>query len=176
LDAGKISHIEALQMLGSRTPVNDQWLDQLGGLIHDMVNQERQKANINVLEFDSALSATAASDSRYLAELLDGAGQTDSIRVEEPARECFTRYGVAYIESNVNSTLSTPVYSHEIYYDGVPVRKAYLSTEQLAEQIVDTWMQRPVQRQEIRNSVYRKHAVGLAVSKDEEVFVTQYFC
>jgi uncharacterized protein YkwD len=176
LDAGKISRVEALQMLGSRTPVNDQWLSDLGGLIHDMVNQERQKATLDALDFDSALSAAATSDSQYLAENIDGASQPHSIRAGEPVRRCFTQYGVAYIESSLNNTLSTPIYSHEIYYDGVPVRKNYLSTQRLAEQIVETWMGSPVQRLDILNSVYGKHAVGLAVSEAEEVFVTQYFC
>ncbi|HEU0021739.1 MAG TPA: CAP domain-containing protein [Dehalococcoidia bacterium] len=176
LDAGKISRIEALQMLGSRTPVNDQWLSQLGGLIHEIVNQERRKASIDTLEFDSALAAAAASDSQYLAENIDAIDLSHSIRVGEPVRRCFTRYGVAYLESSVKNSFSTPIYSSEIYYDAVPVSKNYLSAQQLAEQIVETWMQSSIQSQDILNDRYVKHAVGLAVSKDEEVFVTQYFC
>jgi uncharacterized protein YkwD len=46
----------------------------------------------------------------------------------------------------------------------------------LAEVVVDGWMDSPGHRENILEDGYGLQGIGVAISSDEEVFVTQNFC
>ena len=56
------------------------------------------------------------------------------------------------------------------------VSKDYHSLEELANLVVDGWMDSPGHRENILNSSYDVEGIGVAINDDEEVYVTQNFC
>lgn len=164
----------------SKRPSAD-WVGQLEGQVHALVNDERKKAGIKVLTLDQKLSDLARSHSSDMAinnyfEHENLRGQSPSSRATNAAYGCRKDYGSYYTEGIAENIFQTWLHSSTTYMYGLPVGKDYMSVGQLAQQIVDGWMNSRGHRQNILELKYDKQGVGVAVSKDEKVYVTQDFC
>lgn len=61
------------------------------------------------------------------------------------------------------------------YIDGIPIYH-WLSEDQLSNSIVETWMGSTGHRENILTPAYYSQGIGIAISSDDKVLVTEDFC
>jgi uncharacterized protein YkwD len=66
--------------------------------------------------------------------------------------------------------------SYTTSLSGLVVSRNYMTREEIASQVVDGWINSPGHRENILNARYDREGIGIAVSSDGKVYVTQNFC
>jgi uncharacterized protein YkwD len=102
-------------------------------------------------------------------------GQGPSERAVKQGYVCRKNYGSYYTEGVAENIFQNWLYSSTTYIGPIPV-KNYVSPEQIATSTVDGWMKSPGHRENIVNRDYDRVGTGVAISKDEKVYITQNFC
>ena len=90
--------------------------------------------------------------------------------------DCHKDYGTYYTYGLAENIFRASLFSQYWTLSGVVVSKDYYSLEELANLVVDGWMDSPGHRENILNSTYDVEGIGVAINDDEEVYVTQNFC
>ncbi|MBM3942682.1 MAG: CAP domain-containing protein [SAR202 cluster bacterium] len=157
------------------------WVVDLEGQVHASVNMEREKAGIKVLASDQKLSEIARKHSADMAvndyrAHENQSGQSPSARATTAGYKCRKDYGTYYTDGIAENIFQAWLYSSTTYLNGIPVGKDYMSISELPRQIVDGWMNSPGHRQNILEPNYDRQGIGVSVSSDEKVYVTQNFC
>ena len=181
LDPARLSETRAKPTVVSQTRSSTEWVSELEGQIHVLVNDERRRAALTVLTLDSKLSDVARAHSSDMAmhsffDHDNPSGQSPSSRAANAGYKCFKDYGTYYTEGIAENIFQTWLRSSTTYMYGLPVGKDYMSVERLSRQIVDGWMDSPGHRQNIVDRNYDRQGIGVAVAIDEKVYVTQNFC
>ena len=159
-------------------------LDDLEASIHRIVNQERSDKNLNLLEWNDPLSVLARNHS---ADMLDRGyfshesldGRTPSDRAAEAGFECVIEYGESQrigIGENILTTVSYHSIEVSEFNGKETVKFNWKSTDELAQEIVRTWMNSRGHRQNILRPDYIQQGIGAVVGEDQKIFVTQNFC
>lgn len=160
-------------------------LSHLGAEVHADANAARRRASRRPLDWDRSLAAVAERHSRDMARR----GYFDHVAPEgsdpqEPARRggvaCRRELGEGRARVGVSENLYvTTRYaqrwerrrgrSREVSYD-------WLTAPEIAEAAVRSWMESPGHRRNLLDPYARAHGIGLAVSRDHRVYVTQVLC
>ncbi len=122
--------------------------------IFALVNDERQKSNLDVLAWDNQLSDIARDYSRQMAEEnffdhLDPQGADVVVRAKNARLKHWSKIG-ENLFSVVNSRS----------FDALAVRN---------------WMKSPTHRQNILDADFNSSGIGIAKSGSGEIFITQVF-
>ena len=154
-----------------------QWIAALERGVHELVNQQR----VSPLGFDVALAAIARSHSADMARHnyfshTNLRGQSPSDRGAAAGYECRKDYGTYYTHGLAENIYWSTLYSRYWTRNGVVVSKDYYQLEELASLVVNWWMDSPGHRENILNGSHDVEGIGVAVSADERVYVTQNFC
>jgi len=148
--------------------------------ILEQVNAERQKAGLKPLLADPKLVEIARSHSKdmanrhYMAHVNpDGLAPTDRARTAGyVCRETAGRYTYSGIAENI--------YQNNLYRraitTGAQTVYEWNTENMIATTSVTGWMQSSGHRANILGSHYAKTGVGVAVSSDQKVYITQDFC
>ena len=158
------------------------WAAELAGMIHQQVNIERARyTQLGPLAYDARLNRIAAAHSQDMG--VNGyfshtnlTGQSPSERGEAVGYLCRKDYGSYYtvgIAENIHQAWTYGSYST---LAGVIVDRDYFSLEELAQSIVQDWMDSPGHRENILEKGYDREGIGVFVTDDEEVYTTQNFC
>ncbi len=157
------------------------WIGELERQIHGLVNAERTRASLSPLTLDASLSDVARLHSQDMAvhdyfahENL--AGLSPSARADKAGYACRKDYGSSHTEGIGENLFQTWLHSSTTYLYGIPVRKDYLSVEELARQVVDGWMDSPGHHHNVLEARYDKQGIGVAIGIDEKVYVAQDLC
>lgn len=145
--------------------------------IHDLVNAERNKAGLSSLTFDNCMANTARYHSLDMAERLyfshynpEGQGPTD--RGKELGCGCPSSKYIGFAENIFQNNL----YSRYTLINGIIREYDWNNEEEIAQSTVKGWMTSPGHRQNILTSDYYREGIGIAISNDDKVFITQDFC
>lgn len=103
-------------------------------------------------------------------------GQSPSDRGAAVGYDCRKNYGSYYTYGLAENIYQAWLYSQYWTRGGVIVDKDYYQLEELASLVVGGWMDRPGHRENIVNTSYDRQGIGIAISADERVYVTQNFC
>lgn len=154
-----------------------QWVSQLEAEVHELVNEERLKASLNRLAFDSALADVARSHSQDMAtntffahDNLNGQSPTD--RTDAAGYSCINQgyYGVG--ENIFKGWLFSAIMTYQS-----TSTKAYFALDEIAQVVVDGWMNSPGHRKNMLTARYTKEGIGIGINPDTEaVLVTQDLC
>jgi len=68
-----------------------------------------------------------------------------------------------------------PVARVSYYRNGVLVKTEYYDQGEIAEVIVQGWMGSPGHRQNILSLNWKVEAIGIAISSDDKVYITENF-
>jgi len=147
--------------------------------IHTLVNRERGKQGLSPLAWDVALSRIARGHSKDMASRRyfshdSPEGNDFSFRYRQESYNCSLRIGSTIhmgaenIYQNVRFNSVTTM-NGESYYD-------WNSEEQLAETTVRGWMDSPGHRKNILTPHWRNEGIGVFLSPDDKVYITQNFC
>jgi len=147
--------------------------------IHKLINKERAKYGLSLLAGNEALSRIARGHSkdmgtrRYFSHD-SPEGHDFSFRYRQAGYTCSLRVGntvhmgAENIYQNVRFNSVTTV-NGKTYYD-------WNSEEQIAETTVRGWMDSPGHRKNILTPHWRSEGIGVFLSPDEKIYITQNFC
>jgi uncharacterized protein YkwD len=147
--------------------------------IHFLINIERQRNNIPSLEYDANLAEIARNHSNDMATQdyfdhynLKGQGPTE--RAKAAGYNCYKNFGSYYSDGIAENIFQNWLYGSTIYNDGIATHN-WNTQEELASSTVNGWMDSPGHRQNILNTDYSKEGIGVALSTDDKVLITQDF-
>jgi uncharacterized protein YkwD len=139
--------------------------------IHDLVNDSRKTNGRGVLQLDEKLSNVARAHSQDMAKAgyfdhIDPAGRSPQQRVELAGISC-----QAIGENLFQNNLYTRVHIEN-------GRKTYdwSTVNQIAATSVAGWMNSPGHRHNILAKEYLRSGIGVAIARDDKVYITQVFC
>lgn len=155
-------------------------ISSLESEIHDLINQERQNNGLKTLSFDSKLSDIARAHSQDMAtnnyfehENLRGQDPTD--RANMVGYRCHKDYGSYYTDGIAENIFQNNLYDSVTYVNLVPFHEWNTQSE-IAQSTVQGWMNSPGHRKNILTSDYDKEGIGVAISNDDKVYITEDFC
>lgn len=90
--------------------------------------------------------------------------------------DCRKDFGSYYTFGLAENIYQAWLYGQYWTQFGVVVSKDYYELEELASLVVDGWMDSPGHRDNILDSSYDREGIDIAISADEQVYVTQNFC
>jgi len=152
--------------------------------VHGLINEERRKQGLDVVEWNGALSSIALAYSKDMASRSffshyspEGAGFSD--RYAAAGFECSVEAG-GYVYmggENLfrNSLFSTATYT-EVHGTVQSVEYDWTPMESIAQSIVAGWMESPGHRKNILEPHWESEGIGVAVASDYKVYITENFC
>ena len=147
--------------------------------IHTLINRERGKQGLSPLARDDVLARIARGHSKDMASRRyfshdSPEGHDFSFRYRREGYTCSLRIGntvhmgAENIFLNVRFNSVTTV-NGKAYYD-------WNSEEQIAETTVRGWMDSPGHRKNILMPHWRNEGIGVFLSPDDKIYITQNFC
>lgn len=147
--------------------------------IHTLINREREKHGLSPLAGDDVLARIARGHSKDMASRRyfshdSPEGHDFSFRYRQEGYTCSLRIGntihmgAENIFQNIRFNSITTV-NGEAFYD-------WNSEEQVAETTVRGWMDSPGHRKNILTPHWRSEGIGVFLSPDDKVYITQNFC
>lgn len=152
--------------------------------IHERVNSEREAAGRVPLAWSDDLAALSRSHSqdmirRDFFDHVNPDGQTPTERGQATDVSCTT-----IVENRQMRGIAENIYDAAAYHtrrttqrgDETSVTYHWKTADELSETVVQGWMGSSGHRRNILNDTYQVQGIGVAVSDDLRVLVTQTFC
>lgn len=154
-------------------------VDDLEKKIHALINREREKHGLTLLSSDDKLAGIARGHSKDMSSRRyfshdSPEGHDFSYRYRQAGYTCSLRVGNTVYGGAENIFLnvrynSVTTVNGEAYYD-------WNSVKQIAETTVRGWMDSPGHRKNILTPHWRREGIGVFLSPDEKIYITQNFC
>ena len=154
-------------------------VSRLEKTIHILINNERRQHGLPAIQWDDALSAIASKHSRDMSKR----NYFDHFSPE--GHDYLYRYGQAGYQCSVREGRTIHMGAENIalnhLYDSVTTinRRAFYdwnSQDKIAETTVEGWMKSPGHRKNILTPYFKKEGIGVVISPDGKVYITQNFC
>jgi uncharacterized protein YkwD len=148
--------------------------------ISALVNKERTSKKLTALRLNDALSRIARAHSADMARRnffshVNPDGQDPSTRGELAGYACRKIYDSHFTEGLAENIFQGNLYSR-VRIQGTEKTYDWNSAEEIANESVDSWMNSPGHRRNILEKNYGETGMGVAISGDDKVYVTQVFC
>jgi len=147
--------------------------------IHGLINNERKHRGLSLLLWDDTLSRIARRHSSDMASRQYFAhespeGHNFSYRFAQEGYRCSIPVGgIRYL--GAENIFQTYLYNSVSRVDGNVIYN-WNSEEKIAQSIVQGWMDSPGHRKNILIPYWINEGIGVAVSPDGKVYITQNFC
>ena len=155
-------------------------ISEIESRIHQMTNQERNQHGLSSLNSDARLADIARKHSKDMAEnnyfsqtSIDGKEPTD--RAESAGYNCRKDYGTHYTIGVGENLFQNCLYTSYVTR-GVYTSYNWNDIESLSSSTVQGWMDSPGHRKNILDKSYDSMGIGVAISQNDAVYVTQLFC
>jgi uncharacterized protein YkwD len=141
--------------------------------IHNLVNGERQNYGLPSLQYDTNLAEIARAHSedmvrRNFFNHVNPDGLDPTARAKASGYPCYKNFGSYYTDGIAENIDITPIGKVLGFGD-------VYSMDDIAGCCVSTWMNSPGHRQNILGSSYYKEGIGVAISSDDKVYITEDF-
>jgi uncharacterized protein YkwD len=148
--------------------------------VHDLINKERADKKANNLQFDRQLADIARAHSADMAKRKffdhkNPDGKDATARGKAAGYTCRKFYAGYFTDGLAENIYQGSLYSR-IRITGNKRSYDWYSLEELAGEVVDGWMDSPGHRRNVLEKTYEKEGIGIAISSDDKVYVTQVFC
>ncbi len=140
--------------------------------VHELINQARLQNGLKPLGWDSKLNSIARAHSS------DMALRNYFNHVSPEGFSVADRYmqgGFAMTTGCGENIFMSPEAKADYFQNGVLVKTEYYEQSELADLIVQGWMNSPGHRQNILSLDWTVQAIGIAISTDEKVYITENF-
>lgn len=160
-------------------------ISELEQKIHLLINVERQKNNISPLVFDQKLTSIARSHSQDMAtrnyfEHDTPEGVSFSERYKQAGYICEKRFnysGSSYsLMDGGENIYQNNLYNSYETVNGVISSYDWNDMDKIASTTVEGWMNSSGHRHNILTSQFGNEGVGIAISSDDKVYITEDFC
>lgn len=150
--------------------------------VHDLVNDERVKAGLPALGWEDALNRIARYHSEDMATRdyfnhVSPDGETFSDRYKKFGYNCSRQVGMTVYMGGENLLVNNV--SDYYNYDektGDILEYHFLSLEELAANALSGWMGSPEHKENILFPYFQKEGIGVYVTDDGKVYITENFC
>ncbi len=147
--------------------------------IHTLINREREKRDLSILIWDESLRKVARKHSQAMADRNffshNGPDGTDFYdRCRAAGIECKSRVGGTTYMGAENISQDN-LYSSCCYRDGKKVFNLN-SEDEIAASVVKRWMNSGAHRANILTPYFKRQGIGVALSDDGKIYVTEDFC
>lgn len=147
--------------------------------IHSLINKERQNQGLSLLSWNNTLSRTARKHSQDMAKRSyfshnSPEGHDFSYRYRQEGYSC----GVSVKETiymGAENIFQNNLYDRVVYVGRV-ARYDWNTMRKIAESTVQGWMNSPGHRKNILTPHWRSEGIGVAISPDDKVYITENFC
>ncbi len=155
---------------------------ELENKTHVLINQERQRENLNDLEWNGSLASVARDHSQYLANLEENHGyqQDQEIYISHTGEQGgkhndrMERAGITHIGISAENVAGISSVKEIDSETREPV--SYLNKTQIAERSVEGWMDSPGHRENIMNPEFEQTGIGIATDPENTNYIlTQIF-
>jgi uncharacterized protein YkwD len=155
-------------------------ISELEKRIHDLINSERARNKADKLHFDKELSQIARAHSADMVKRkffghVNPDGNDASKRGRLAGYTCRKVYVGFFTEGLAENVYQGSLYSR-IRIMGNRRSYDWYSAEEIARETVQGWMGSPGHRRNIVEKNYEKEGIGVAISSDHKVYVTEMFC
>jgi uncharacterized protein YkwD len=167
----------------------------LAAQIHSLVNAERTKAGLSSLSWDPRLEAIAANHSADMVRRMYF-GHVDPDGLDPNGRALAAGYNCTRLlnrtevilpggQTAIETTSAVGIgenlfknnlYDYLEYQDNVPIYYDWNTQDQIARSTVSGWMNSTEHRENILNPHYEQEGIGIAISPDDGVYITENFC
>jgi uncharacterized protein YkwD len=147
--------------------------------IHNQINQERLRQGMAPLNWDDHLAQIAEKHSRNMAsnnffDHQSPEGFNFVHRYQEEGYTCSNQIG-GMIYCGGENLLQTFLYDLIRTQNGQRYYR-WVSQSKLAENSVELWMKSPSHRQNILSPNFQKEGLGIVISPEGKVYITENFC
>jgi uncharacterized protein YkwD len=149
--------------------------------IHALINENRINNGVSSLSFDDNLALIARGHSVDMSinnyfEHDNKKGEDPTMRGQDVGYTCRKDYGSYYTNGIAENIFQNNLYDSTSYVNGIPVSHDWNSLEDIAQSTVNGWMNSPGHRQNILKAQYDREGIGVAISSDDKVLITEDFC
>ncbi|WP_428324502.1 CAP domain-containing protein [Nitrosopumilus sp.] len=172
------------QLIPENTIVNEKpEIDklQLEHQVHFLTNQYRVDHGLSSLDWDDDLANVArhhsvdmASRNYFSHDTLEGKSPTD--RGVSQGYDCEKIVDNLIYSGIAENIFQNNLYDKVWYINGIPTSYEWNDLDAIATSTVDGWMASPGHRENILTSTYDKEGIGVEISSDDKVYITQNFC
>jgi len=154
-------------------------IDDLEKQIHALINRERTQQGLSPLTGNEELTRIARKHSQDMAKRnyfshQSPEGRGFSWRYAQGGYSCGVTAGDR-IYMGAENIFQNNLYDRVVYLNGVP-RYDWNSARKIAETTVQGWMNSPGHRKNILTPHWRSEGIGVAISPDDKIYITQNFC
>ena len=186
-DSRKIPRKNIKNIPGSKSnyhlrPTTD--ISKLELKIHDLTNIERQKLNLSLLSYDAEIRNIARVHSEDMSvrnffahETPDGKSPTDralSANFALDNRSWFKKLNSSQWQFGEN-IYQANLYDSVYVIDNISTDYHWNDLEKIAKKTVNGWMNSKEHRENIVLPLWKKEGIGVYISDDDKVFITQNF-
>jgi uncharacterized protein YkwD len=155
-------------------------VDDLSKQIHELVNIERAKANLKPFSWNQTLSEVARLHSEDMAkhgyfDHVNLDGKDPAARASALGFKCEKDFGV-YKKVGIAENIFQNNTIRSVTYTGDEMYCEYLSPADIARTTVDGWMKSEGHRKNILDPQNYSEGIGVAIAKDDRVYITEDFC
>lgn len=152
-------------------------IQQLESRIHELINVERRNNGLSELSYSERVATVARGHSIDMAKRNyfshDSPEGKDHVwRFLKSGVRCEIQIGNTIYQGGEN--IQQNWLASSFYAGGVPA--SYNSLEDLAKQAVEGWMNSPGHRHNILTPYWRQEGIGVGISNNGKVYLTQNFC
>ena len=154
---------------------------QIENLVHEFTNQERLNHGLSSLAFDSEITQVARGHSSDMAEREYFAhetpeGLTPTDRAEQKGYSCQKMVGLLIYSGLAENIFQGHLFDSYYTINGEITSYEWNTEEEIAKITVDGWMNSPGHRENILTEIFDREGIGVKITEDHKVYVTQNFC
>jgi uncharacterized protein YkwD len=155
-------------------------IDELELRIHELVNQERAKHGLSPLAWNPMLNKIARLHSQDMVTRnyfshYSPEGHDLAYRYSRQGFVCEVAVGNMYY-TGAENIFQNHLYDSIEYVNEVPTIYHWRDLERIARTTVTKWMNSPGHRVNILEPSWKTEGIGVAISNNYEVYITEEFC
>ena len=154
---------------------------QIEYLVHEFTNQERLNHGLSQLAIDSEITQVARGHSSDMAEREYFAhetpeGLTPTDRAEQKGYSCQKMVGLLIYSGLAENIFQGHLFDSYYTINGEITSYEWNTEEEIAKITVDGWMNSPGHRENILTEIFDREGIGVEITQDHKIYVTQNFC
>ena len=154
---------------------------QIEYLVHEFTNQERLNHGLSSLAIDSEITQVARGHSSDMAEREYFAhetpeGLTPTDRAQQKGYSCQKMVGLLIYSGLAENIFQGHLFDSYYTINGEITSYEWNTEEEIAKITVDGWMNSPGHRENILTEIFDREGIGVKITEDHKVYVTQNFC
>ncbi len=149
--------------------------------VHQITNEKRVLYGLEPLEYDLKISNIARSHSLDMANQdyfshISPDGNNPNDRAELAGFICTRTVGGLVYSGLAENIFQNNLYDKTWFVGDVPTSHEWNTMEEIAQSTVDGWMDSEDHRKNILTEKFDREGIGVVISDDDKVYITQNMC